>query len=302
MAAATATKSTAALIALLAAGCGVARPAGFAETARALGATVQGDRCPYSAGELTTRTLEAWRGAPQTNPYRAEFRCVALDDDLTRDGMSDCTPPPEAALATPLGGPRRITGELFYLGIDPREYSYDLVPTEGFGTEVRVRIHFEGPLASDARTMGELGMKLAIASAFWTRHSPDPRLRFRFAMEPDADAAPHFVIHLAPGAPRTPFDLTWGSAWSWHLIAHEIGHMMGLDDEYEQLRKTFGHITNAERAWDADPAVKLGWFKCDLTSLMCDSKGLGSVPQKYHYYVVLRRRFCRAAPRDFPRF
>jgi hypothetical protein len=102
-------------------------------------------------------------------------------------------------------------------------------------------------------------------------------------------------VKLAPGDARTPFDVTWGAEWSWHLLAHEIGHMMGLDDEYGQIDKTLGHAIGADDAWDKDPVVKVRWFACDPHSLMCDSKGEQSTPQRYHYYVILRRRYCRAS-------
>jgi hypothetical protein len=48
--------------------------------------------------------------------------------------------------------------------------------------------------------------------------------------------------------------------------------------------------------WDRDVAHKVQWFGCNPTSLMCDSRGLGSTPQRYHYYVLLRRRACRVTP------
>src|SRR5262249_20674365 len=120
---------------------------------------------------------------------------------------------------------------------------------------------------------------------------------FRFRA---VDGGAHFAVDLAPGAPRTPYDVTWGEGWSWHLIAHEIGHMMGLDDEYGQLRKTWGHVLNEDVRWDADAELKANWLQCNLKSLMCDSKGEDSTPQRYHYYVILRRRFCRVVPVEYP--
>jgi hypothetical protein len=116
------------------------------------------------------------------------------------------------------------------------------------------------------------------------------------------DAWPHFDVKLTPGDARTPFDVTWGAEWSWHLLAHEIGHMMGLDDEYGQIKKTVGHAVGADVAWDVDPGVKVEWFGCDPHSLMCDSKGEQSTPQRYHYYVILRRRYCKASRPQPPPF
>jgi hypothetical protein len=76
--------------------------------------------------------------------------------------------------------------------------------------------------------------------------------------------------------------------------------MMGLDDEYWQLKKTLGHAIGADAVWDRDPIVKVRWLECDPHSLMCDSKGEESTPQRYHYYVVLRRRYCTSSRPERP--
>ena len=274
-----------ALLGLLLAGC-QAPPSRFPEVARSLGATTLGSSCPFGAADLTSRTIDAWQRSPRTNPHEADFRCAAIEDDLTRDSTDDCTPDPDAVFATPLVASRRITGELFYMGLFPREYAYDLHPTPDGGTEIELRIQFRGALVSDPREMAALRDKLTLAATFWTRNSPqESKLRFHFEAVTDDTKTPHFLINLDPGAPRTPYDVTWGNAWGWHLIAHEVGH-----------------ILDKESAWAADPSAKIDWFHCDLTSVMCDSKGKDSAPSRYHYYVVLRRRFCRANARDYPRF
>ena len=57
-----------------------------------------GQRMP--ARELTARTLEAWKRDPHQNPYGADFRCLAIEDNLTRDAMRECTPAPDAVFST----------------------------------------------------------------------------------------------------------------------------------------------------------------------------------------------------------
>ena len=52
-------------------------------------------------------------------------------------------------------------------------------------------------------------------------------MHFGFRALPDGAPNPHFRVELAEGAPRTPYDSTWGDAWSAHLMAHELGHMIG---------------------------------------------------------------------------
>jgi hypothetical protein len=302
--------------ALLAAGCaGSSRPPddprAYAPLARELGARAERDGCPHDAGELAERAIASRRARRAAGGHHddaiartiasaitREWACLAIFDDLSRDSMGSCAPPPAPTFFAPFLHVRRITGEVFYVGLDPREYAYDLLGT-ATGIDVELRVRFTGPLADDAALVERMQTKMDRAADLWTRHAPGP-IHFRFRGVRHADDAPHFEVHLAPGAPRTPFDVTWGTEWSWHLIAHEIGHMMGLDDEYGQLRKTLGHALGREEAWSADPNEKIRWFQCDPGSLMCDSKGEASIPLPYHYYVILRRRYCRASapPRD----
>jgi hypothetical protein len=69
--------------------------------------------------------------------------------------------------------------------------------------------------------------------------------------------------------------------------------MLGLDDEYDQILKTAGHVLGEDGSWDHDRRAKLSWFHCGPDSIMCDSRGDTSVPQPYQYYVIFRRLFCR---------
>lgn len=283
---------------LAASGCAAFAPRPtFGELPRDLGfAVVRGD-CPRSRGELV-RAAALQSGAAEATlapDLRRDFACLSVRDNVVRDEMGECTPPAEFVFATPIPARRRVAADLAYVGLDPREYSYDLVPEVDGALGVEVRIHFKGALGARPERVAVMQQKLADAANLWTRGSPGGRMRFRFFAVAREDN-PHYVIDLAEGSPRTPFDLTWGADWPAHLIAHEVGHMMGLDDEYGQLAKTWGHAVGQEAAWRADAAVRLAWLSCDLGSLMCDSKGESARPLLHHYYVIARRRFCRPKP------
>jgi hypothetical protein len=272
-------------------------PGSIARAASALGARTTGGACARSRDELVDLTLAEWRARPGSGAFDADWACVAITDDVARDSMAGCTPSPDDVLAAPVTFARRVTGELFYVGLDPREYAYDLVPDRaGIGVEVRVQL--TGPLAADPARVAAMQAKMDRAADFWSSHSPNGAVRFRFRAETTDVASPHFQVRLYEGDGRTPFDVSWGEAWSWHLLAHEIGHMLGLDDEYGQFKKTWGHAIGEDAIWNRDVTDKVRWFGCNPKSLMCDSRGLDSTPQRYHYYVLLRRRACRVTPPD----
>jgi hypothetical protein len=267
------------------------------DVARALGARTTAKGCPYGQAELTAKTIAALQNGASSHPWGPEWACLAIEDDLAQDSMGQCAPPPDDVFDRPLAFPRPVVGHLYYVGLDPRQYAYDLVPLAD-GVLVEVRVELMGGTARDPATIAAMQRKMDQAAQFWTAHSPGQKTRFRFVAVTSDDASPHFDVRLSSGEPRSPFDVGWGTEWSWHLLAHEIGHMMGLDDEYGQLRKTLGHALGQESSWQTHPTEKVDWFHCDPASVMCDSKGEASVPQPYHYYMILRRRFCRVTPSD----
>ena len=79
-------------------------------------------------------------------------------------------------------------------------------------------------------------------------------------------------ISLLRKKSRGPYFLNWSTLWDVDNLAHEFGHLFGLDDEYKN--RLGGGSTD----------------DCDSRSLMCQS-WTGS-QRDYHYYLILRRAFC----------
>ena len=100
-------------------------------------------------------------------------------------------------------------------------------------------------------------------------------LRFQFKLV-DRHGA-FFNVRLVRPYSRGPFDSEWSLAWTSRSFAHEMGHIMGLDDEYE----------NNLHGGDAS--------KCIQDSMMCRSST--GTPQDFHYYLILRRLACTSSKR-----
>lgn len=102
-----------------------------------------------------------------------------------------------------------------------------------------------------------------------------------------APARYDITLPLAPTCGRTPYFSAFRSGWSVPVVAHEIGHVLGLLDEYE----TFSGIV---------PAYPKTPFAGAEVSRMGLSMKRGTRVLPLHHYLVLRRFFCpEPAPGGF---
>jgi hypothetical protein len=92
---------------------------------------------------------------------------------------------------------------------------------------------------------------------------------------------------LAPTCGRTPYFSAMRSGWSIPILAHEVGHVMGLLDEYEAL----SGITPLypKTPWTGAEVSRMG------LSMREDTKIL-----PLHHYLILRRYFCAEPGRVDP--
>lgn len=157
-----------------------------------------------------------------------------------------------------------MIGKVTYIGFVPKRYQYDVNYSENSKEiEIVVKIHFKNPEFNDLEILRN---KLNEAEQVWNSNSIafDFKYKFRFEIVDQAEQA-HFSVQLL-NQTRGPYDTNWSRTWSAISIAHEVGHMLGLADEYQTLSSVSDCLAN---------------------SIMCES--FKALPIKHHYYFILRR-------------
>jgi hypothetical protein len=155
-----------------------------------------------------------------------------------------------------------IQGKITYVSIVQKLYAYDVFQGEDGAVVINVKIHLQNPSPEDVIAFTE---KVQGAQEMWNSHAlkTDFAYRFQFEVVKTAAEAP-FSVKIV-NSTRGPYDTFWGRDWTPSVIAHEIGHMMGLADEYLPFGKAYG---------------------CHMPSLMCSTSG---APMLHDYYFLLRR-------------
>lgn len=158
---------------------------------------------------------------------------------------------------------RTVVGQITYVGLFRRTYRYDVISRVSGEKIFRVKVHFKNATPDDLQLAKQ---KMKRAEEIWNA-SIWPRdfiYSFRFEVV-ENEKESHFSVWLKDKT-RGPYDTYWSRGWGPRTYAHEVGHMLGLGDEYETLT---------------------GRSDCLESSLMCSSsRGQMMV---HHYYFVLRR-------------
>lgn len=177
----------------------------------------------------------------------------------------------------------KVYGKIKYVGFVRKKYNYDIEVVNGVVTaKVRVFFNLERRLRRDNPNMilRKMSEKFKYAQMQWNNGSYNNRFRFDFKVVRNIQDA-HFVVTLKGKDTRGPYDTRWSLRWSARTVSHELGHMMGLDDEYDQMRVSLFSRKNYYSTINAT--------KCDMGSIMCDSYG-GHI-RKWHIYTIFKRFF-----------
>lgn len=179
-------------------------------------------------------------------------------------------PPPENIVAAALKPITNVKGLITYVNVIKKMYTYDILQAGNGALVLNIRVHLKDPLNQDVESFAA---RLKAAEDLWNagRIAADFDYSFKFDLVA-TEAAAHFSVAVLDST-RGPYDRSWGRNWSPTTIAHEMGHMLGLGDEYQTLS---GHVD------------------CLRSSIMCVSYS-GAI-QKHHYYFILRRLVKAVAP------
>lgn len=158
----------------------------------------------------------------------------------------------------------KIVGELTYIGFVPKKYKYDVIYNlNSRQVTLSVKVFFINATENDLDIFKD---RFSQAEKNWNSSliPLDFKYSFQFEVVNDPFSA-HFSVWLLDDT-RGPYDLSWNRNWGAVSVAHELGHMLGLGDEYETLTSE---------------------SNCLSSSIMCSS--FYGAPMKAHYYFILRR-------------
>ncbi|MEQ1722754.1 MAG: hypothetical protein ABL930_06230, partial [Pseudobdellovibrio sp.] len=158
---------------------------------------------------------------------------------------------------------QRVEGTITYVNIIKKRYVYDILKAEEGTYVINIRIHLKDPVGEDFNNYKQ---KIKAAEDIWNAKRVTADFNYVFKFDLVETEAESLYSVLVFDTTRGPYDRNWGRDWTPNVIAHEIGHMMGLGDEYQTLS---------------------GKFDCMKTSLMCTAWSGSLMP--HHYYFILRR-------------
>jgi hypothetical protein len=183
---------------------------------------------------------------------------------------------PDCGLAPELGGALSCRGTPY-----ARSGTTEACPASGaFSTPATPRA-VQALLARWSREVERYWNRDAAAFALPIRYDLD------FVLVDEARARSLRVdieLPLSPTCGRTPYFTSMRSGWSIPVLAHEVGHLMGLLDEYE----AFSGIVRCypKTPFPGAEISRMGLSMREDTALL-----------PVHHYLILRRYFC-GAPRS----
>ena len=173
---------------------------------------------------------------------------------------------------TEIDGRVKVRGLFRYVGVAPLPFKYDLVAENG-KIIAKTSIYYKGSEDFSENELNQLRRKVQDGVDLWNEKTPaDMPYEIEVKIVDNKEDA-HFKINLVRGWTRGPYLKEHSIDWSHRVFAHEFGHMLGLDDEYDQI---FGTL--------------FGDSRCTNDSMMCSHRRDGF--PRYYWYLIFRRAQC----------
>jgi hypothetical protein len=199
---------------------------------------------------------------------QADWDCFFAFRGIVRE-MKYCAP---ENWDIPVNTNQKVKGLLRYVGVAPLPYKYDLIAENG-KLIARTSIYYKGFYHLAKEDQKEVREKISQAIQLWNEKTP---AGFPYEIDVqliDKKENAHFKVNIIKDRTRGPYLKEHSVGWSYRVFAHEIGHMLGLDDEYDQIFATL-----------------FGNSRCTNDSMMCGSHKTGF--PRYYWYLIFRRAQC----------
>jgi len=189
-----------------------------------------------------------------------------------------------------------IKGSRVYYGVAPKKYRYRIIADSKkneltahikinfFVSKNYLKLHEKNPsvYASESDILERFRIMVSDAQDIWNEQAPTG-LQFKFDYEEDPSKADYKVkISTTLGA---LYDKFFYHGFREDTLAHEIGHMLGLDDEYSLITSNvlpINELTKRDKHFEYTAYQDM---RCHLESLMC----LRSTLYPYHFEHVFGR-------------
>lgn len=214
------------------------------------------------------------------NEYRNLITCKMLERNLKRDNR-ECFATPDDINNYSAKSVKEIRGKMKYLGKVPLPYKYDIVPDSDGKMKVKVKIHFRN---ANEKQLNFYKNSIQGAEQKWNLDNPfSDKFKFQFEIVDKKEDA-HFSVKSVNRITRGPYCKRWDPySFDTNQAAHEIGHMMGLDDEYQSLK---------DLVYPYKKYKNNAYYFSNPESLM-EGVVFGKKFFPYHYYLILRRATCQ---------